>query len=78
MSRDARARWRLMLGRYADRQLGGALSRGDGERDQALDYLYGREYARRGIKPGKQPKGASLDPSQVKALDWLARHDKPV
>jgi len=77
MSRDARARWRLILGRYADRQLGGSLSPDDVKRDAALDYLYGREYARRGLKPGRQQKkGASLDPSQVTALDWLSRTEK--
>ena len=76
MSRDARARWRLILGRYSERQLGGSLSRDDAERDGALDYLYGREYARRGLKPGQQQKGASLDPSQVSALDWLVRTEK--
>lgn len=61
-------RWRLILGRYADRQLGdlGAL---DARRDQALDYLYAREYAQRGLK---LPRGAGLDPTQMRALDWLS------
>lgn len=74
--RDAQSRWRLILGRYSEKQLGQCLSKGDGERDQALDYLYGREYAKRGIKSGKSPKGASLDPTQIKALDWLTRSEK--
>lgn len=74
--RDARARWRLILGRYAERSLGGCLSAQDGARDAALDYLYSREYGARGINLGEQPKGASLDPSQITALDWLARTER--
>lgn len=66
-------RWRLVLGRYADEANGGsALSAHDRELDQSLDYLYGREYARRNMLR-RQGSGGSLDPSQVKAIDWLQR-----
>ncbi len=62
------ARWRLLLGHYAEAKLG-ELSGTDAERDQALHYLYQREYGpNRGIRtlgPG------SLDDSQVTAVDWL-------
>ena len=35
--------------------------------DKTLDYLYGREYERKG-----HARGVSLDPShKIKALDWL-------
>lgn len=60
-------RWRLALGRYADDKLGG-LSRQDGRMDLSLDYLYGREYEKRGLARGR---GGSLDPSQMKAMSWL-------
>jgi Mg-chelatase subunit ChlD len=69
-------RWRLVLGRYADEELGQqGMSHHDSELDQSLDYLYGREYERRGMlrKPGA---GGSLDPSQVTAIDWLQRARK--
>ncbi len=74
--RSPTERWRLMLGRYADRQMGGCLGREDGRRDAALDFLYGREYRERGIKPAKSPRGASLDKTQIRALDWLAEAER--
>jgi len=73
MTENSQERWRLLLGRYSDRQLGQGLSRKGRDQDQALDFLYGREYGKRGIKRQKGRKGASLDPSQITALDWLTR-----
>ena len=47
--------------------LGGA----DAQMDQALEYLYGREYRQRGLA---QDRGAgSLDPTQMHALKWLGK-----
>jgi Mg-chelatase subunit ChlD len=60
-------RWRLALGRYSQNRLGD-LAGIDARMDLSLDYLYGREYAKRGVRasgPG------SLDPTQVTALNWL-------
>ncbi len=72
MSRSPAQRWRLMLGRHADNRLNNLLDGMDQRRDAALDYLYGREYGARGIDHGSGDKTAgSLDPSQLKALDWL-------
>lgn len=65
---EASRRWRLILGRYAQDKLGG-LSGQDGRMDGALDYLYGREYAGRGLR-GRQ---GSLDPTQMTALSWLGK-----
>lgn len=76
MSRDARQRWRLILGRYAERSLNCALSREDAARDAALEYLYGREYSARGLRPENQPRCASLDASQITALNWLAQVER--
>lgn len=65
-------RWRLLLGRYSERQFGQCLGGTDARRDRALDYLYGREYGKRGVRqPSGGPRGAGLDPTQMKALDWL-------
>jgi len=78
MSKEAARRWRLVLGRYAGDTLGsGALSARDQEIDGTLDYLYGREYAGKVRSPrGDKGRGASLDPSQIQALDWLQRSRK--
>ena len=46
--RRALQRWRLSLGRYSDSQLGASLDGDQTGMDQALDYLYAREYQRRG------------------------------
>jgi len=69
VSAEQTRRWRLVLGRYAD----GNLPRGpgDGELDQALGYLYDREYTARGHRHAKD--GGSLDPSVVAAVNWLGR-----
>ncbi len=68
-------RWRLLLGRYAQEPLAQApLSSDDWKLEQALEYLYGREYEGRGLA---RPKGGgSLDPSQLRAIDWLNRSRK--
>src|SRR5437762_1990151 len=63
----ARQRWRLVLGRYAQSALGVQLE-GQGHRiDRTLEYLYGREYSGRGVRP--QP--GSLDQSQLTIPEWL-------
>ena len=64
-------RWRLLLGRYSERQFGQCLGGMDARRDRALDYLYGREYGKRGVRQPIGSRGAGLDPTQMKALDWL-------
>lgn len=67
---DLLRRWRLVLGRYARESMDSAsMSARDQQLDQSLDYLYGREYDGRGIVRGD----ANLDPSQIKAIDWLER-----
>jgi Mg-chelatase subunit ChlD len=70
--RAALRRWRLVLGRYAAGGLGNPqLTELDGRCDGALDYLYGRELAARGLEPGGGDRHGSLDPSQLTALGWL-------
>ena len=66
-------RWRLVLGRYADRRLGlsgDGLSGPYGRMDRALDYLYGREYRNRGLR--KEIGPGTLDPSQITVTTWLS------
>lgn len=67
-------RWRLVLGRYSHQRL--PEPGGDGHRyEQALDYLYGREYAGRGGRRDdddpQTPRAGSLDPSAPSIVDWL-------
>lgn len=67
----ALARWRLLLGRFADPTLGSSLDGRDAYRrmDRVLDHLYGREYGRRGDREGR--RGAGLDPSALTVPAWL-------
>jgi len=66
---STRTRWRLVLGRFAEPRLPGALSTRDGRIEAALDYLYSREYAGRGVRDRLAP--GTLDPSQVTVPRWL-------
>lgn len=71
--RRALERWRLTLGRYAQESLGVRLERSGQRIDRALEYLYGREYAGRGVRPqgGSTLGPGSLDPSQLTVPEWL-------
>jgi predicted metal-dependent peptidase len=70
MTSQARRRWRLALGRYSEKSLGGVSGR-DTDVDRVLDYLYAREHAKRGVSFGKGP--GSLDPTQMSAINWLGK-----
>jgi Mg-chelatase subunit ChlD len=72
VQRDALRRWRLALGKYAAGSLPVSLDRRGERMDRALDYLYGREYAGRGVRPEKAEQGpGSLDPSVLTVPRWL-------
>ncbi|HLV97438.1 MAG TPA: VWA domain-containing protein [Ktedonobacterales bacterium] len=73
------ARWRLVLGRFADNAMPNCLN-GQGSRmDAALDYLYGREYRGRGMRAGGGPgdnrpssdRMGGSGASQISIPDWL-------
>ncbi len=70
MSDIPKRRWRLALGRYANTNLGSPGGR-DAQIDRALDFLYSREYQKRGVKSGRGP--GSLDPTQMNAVNWLGK-----
>lgn len=60
-------RWRLVLGRYSAQQLGSAApGTGEARMAEALDYLYGREYEGRGVRPE-----GGLEASSPTLLRWL-------
>lgn len=76
---QAFSRWRLVLGRFSERSLG-ALQGKDQQMDRVLDYLYGREYAGRGVRmsepaPGQGdesgPRSAGLEGSRLTVPDWI-------
>ncbi len=69
-SQETLSRWRLVLGKYAENRLPGLLGGVGGRMDQALDYLYSREYAERGVRQEKG-RGGTLDPSQLTVPKWL-------
>lgn len=56
-------RWRLVLGRFAEPELGGCGGGREARMDRVLDYLYGREYGGRGVRgqgegSGNEPGGS--------------------
>ncbi|MCL2850059.1 MAG: DUF5682 family protein [Micrococcales bacterium] len=70
-------RWRLVLGRYSERCLG-SLGPGAVRMGAALDDLYERAYAGRGIRPGDGggdgdagERGADLSASAPHLVQWL-------
>jgi Mg-chelatase subunit ChlD len=74
------ARWRLVLGRFADQGLGAggggpgqALAGQYGRMERVLDYLYGREYANRGVRGGADGQGkmGGSGPSAMYLPDWI-------
>jgi Mg-chelatase subunit ChlD len=63
-------RWRLVLGRFAEKELSVPLSSREARMEAALDFLYSREYEGRGVRG--RSGGASLDPSQLSVPHWLS------
>lgn len=65
----AAARWRLVLGRFAEDRLPGALGAGGySPMDRILDHLYGREYQGRGVRSGS---GGGTGPSVLSVPEWI-------
>ena len=67
------ARWRLVLGKYAKDQIPAGLSAEQLRIENALDFLYSREYQGRGVRDDddRQKSEGSLDPSQLTVPRWL-------
>ena len=65
-------RWRMALGRYADKQLDSSgLSADELRRDQLLERIYAERASQRGLRLGGSGRKGSLDPSQITIPDWL-------
>ena len=68
----AARRWRMVLGRYAEPNL--PRRHQDADLDDALGYVYDREYTGRGHRLGAgggDGTRATLGPSVIRAVDWL-------
>ena len=63
-------RWRLVLGRFAEKRLGVPMSAQAARMEAALDYLYSRDTRVAGC--GNTAREGSLDPSQVNVPSWLS------
>jgi len=65
-------RWRLVLGRFAEEALplGGRDQRDLRRMDRVLEYLYGREYGKRGIRDTTGREGG-MGASQLNVPDWI-------
>ncbi|TWT87188.1 VWA domain containing CoxE-like protein [Pseudobythopirellula maris] len=68
----ALARWRLVLGKYAQPRMPECLSPAQERMADALEKLYSREYRGRGVRQGRKLGPGSLDPSQLNVPQWLA------
>jgi len=68
---DVLARWRLVLGKFAQPRLPDCLTGEKQRMADALDQLYGREYRGRGVRQGPKLGPGSLDPSQLNVPTWL-------
>lgn len=64
------ARWRLVLGKYARDQIDPGLSVEEQRIENALDFLYSREYKGRGVRAAED--SGSLDPTQLTVPRWLS------
>jgi Mg-chelatase subunit ChlD len=68
------ARWRLVLGKYARNEIAVGLTIEQQRIENALDFLYSREYKGRGVRDEEDQKGTrdgTLDPSQLTVPHWL-------
>lgn len=68
---ESLARWRMVLGKFASRRMPQELSPRQQRMADALEKLYSREYADRGVRQGRELGPGSLDPSQLNVPKWL-------
>lgn len=66
------ARWRLVLGKFAQNKMPDCLSSGQQKMADALESLYSREYRGRGVRQTGKLGPGSLDASQLNVPRWLA------
>ena len=69
----SRSRWRLVLGKFADKSLQCPLDRRNryGKMDRVLNFLYGREYKDRGVRDHIESRQGGDADSVLEVPDWL-------
>lgn len=66
-------RWRLILGKFAERQISFQDQLQYRDMDAVLDFLYSREYGEeRGVREDKNRRG-TLDPSVLTVPEWITK-----
>jgi hypothetical protein len=69
---DALIRWRLVLGEDAEQGLGCGLQGQDAQRDQALGFLYNREYgSKRNVRGSSGGRHGGTEDSVLSTPDWI-------
>jgi Mg-chelatase subunit ChlD len=70
--REGLIRWRLVLGSDAEQGLGCGLEGVEAQRDQALGFLYNREYgSRRNVRQRPTDRRGGQEESQLNVPDWI-------
>jgi hypothetical protein len=70
--RESLIRWRLVLGSDAEQGLGCGLEGVEAQRDQALGFLYNREYgSRRNVRQKSADRRGGQEESQLNVPDWI-------
>lgn len=68
-----RLRWRLILGKDASNCMGGAGGQQEQQCDEALAFLYDREYSDRNSRSQNSQRSGDLSASQLSVPDWINR-----
>ncbi|MEK7412077.1 MAG: VWA domain-containing protein [Planctomycetota bacterium] len=75
VDRHAAERWRLILGQFAEERMHKSLGTHGTRVDRVLDFLYNREYQRRGLRVGQHGRssgsGAGSGDSVLEIPTWL-------
>ncbi|QSA99817.1 VWA domain-containing protein [Methylomonas sp. EFPC1] len=72
MASNLEQRWRLVLGRFANKHLGSVpLNKQQSQQDQVLEQLYKKQLERRGLRTS-----GTLDDSRLQVVDWLHQADR--
>ncbi|MCJ8313399.1 MAG: VWA domain-containing protein [Pseudomonadales bacterium] len=72
MDQTLKQRWRLVLGRFADKNLpNNILSKSQRDQDQALEQLYKKQLEKQGLRTS-----GTLDDSNLQVFEWLDKTEK--
>jgi hypothetical protein len=72
MNENSLLRWRYILGKFDEKNIQTPMNPNQARLELALDYLYSREYAERGMRSETKDEGGSLEDSQISIPYWLS------